>query len=197
MSLAAERDRLKDIKTEMCRRREFDGSEKNCKQQQQHQAPLPAVAQKEQTFEVADGPHARRNDDPNVATAIHSQSIDKRDLDELPPHNRKETLSSAHTEPSHVFYPSNNWATATHHIGSSTPSVRSEHAACNTAEHMSLKSRLIAGNPDKGAADSSAADVLNVSVGAASSQSCSSRGFSVPPPMRNISGRESKSIFAF
>lgn len=35
VSLAAERDRLKDIKNEMARRREFDGSEKNFKSQPQ------------------------------------------------------------------------------------------------------------------------------------------------------------------
>lgn len=33
--MAAERDRLKDIKNEMARRREFDGSEKNFKAQPQ------------------------------------------------------------------------------------------------------------------------------------------------------------------
>lgn len=191
VSLAAERDRLKDIKNEMSRRREFDGSEKNCKQRQQ-QLTLPNVTQKEQAFETNDSAHTRKNDDANIA-ASYSHLGDKRVLNESP-HNRKEMLSSSQAEPSHILYTPNNWSAATHHIGSSTSSIRSDNVACNPTEEVSSKTRLIVGNQDKGTADSGAADVLNVSIGAASSQSCSSRGFSVPPPMRNISGRESKSL---
>lgn len=45
----------------------------------------------------------------------------------------------------------------------------------------------------KDSTDSGAAE-LNMSVEAASTQSCSSRGFSVPPPMRNIGTRDGKFI---
>lgn len=44
-------------------------------------------------------------------------------------------------------------------------------------------------HPGKESTDSGAAE-LNMSVEAGSTQSCSSRGFSVPPPMRNISTRD-------
>lgn len=46
VSLAAERDRLKDIKNEMARRRDYDGSEKNFKPQ-----PIP-TPQHQQLDEV-------------------------------------------------------------------------------------------------------------------------------------------------
>lgn len=48
-------------------------------------------------------------------------------------------------------------------------------------------------NQGKDSTDSGAAE-LNMSVEAASTQSCSSRGFSVPPAMRNIGARDGEFI---
>lgn len=169
VTLAAERDRLKDIKNEMARRREFDGSsEKNLKQQQTHHIhpqPSTSAVQKEQIL------------DSNFLQK-------KNDVEKLIPHEsprvNKEPLHSADG----LLYSPNNWSNRQN--ASSTPSLRSSHGGC----HQSDKPIPNNCNQGKDSTDSGAVDMLNMSIEAGSMQSCSSRGYSVPPPMRNISGRE-------
>lgn len=182
VTLAAERDRLKDIKNEMARRRDFDGSDKNLKQQQQqtqqiHPQPLQlpssssVVVQKEQ---ILDSNFLQKKNDP-----------EKSILNETPRSNKEPIQSSADGQ---LFSP-NNWSNRQN--ASSTPSLRSSHGGgCQQSENPLNKVSLVNCNQGKDSADSGAADMLNMSIEAASLQSCSSRGYSVPPPMRNISGRE-------
>lgn len=175
VTLAAERDRLKDIKNEMARRREFDGSEKNVKQQQQtHQIhPLPmqlqqpstSVVQKEQ---ILDTNFIQKKNEMEKPVALESPRVNKE------------------TPQNGLLYSPNNWSNRQN--ASSTPSLKSSHGACNQSDSQSNKPIL--GNPGKDSIDSGAVDMLNMSIEAGSLQSCSSRGFSVPPPMRNISGRD-------
>lgn len=177
---------MKDIKNEMSRRRDFDGSEKNFKQLQNHLAS-PNISQKDHSFDLNCGPQPKRNDGSINSTS--QNPLDKGDLNESA-HIRKDQMSSSqHSD--NIFFSPNNWTTPTRQNASSTPSIRSVHGACNQSD-ISTKAPLSASNLGKDSADSGAADVLNMSVEAASSQSCSSRGFSVPPPMRSISGRESQ-----
>lgn len=60
VSLAAERDRLKDIKNEMARRREFDGSEKNFKPQPQPD-DVPNEAKASLTLNTKRAPKPQEN----------------------------------------------------------------------------------------------------------------------------------------
>lgn len=178
--MAAERDRLKDIKNEMSRRRDMDGSEKNLKQQQQtnqiHPQLIPtpqpstSVVQKEQ---ILDTNFMQKKNDVEKSVSNESQRLNK------------ESIQPVDSAP---LYSPNNWSNRQN--ASSTPSLRSSHGGCNQSENPLNKANLVNGNQGKDSTDSGAADMLNMSIEAASLQSCSSRGFSVPPPMRNI--RESK-----
>lgn len=168
VTLAAERDRLKDIKNEMARRREFDGSsEKNLKQTHQiHPQPSTSAVQKEQ---ILDSNFLQKKND--VEKPIPHES----------PRVNKEPLQSADG----LLYSPNNWSNRQN--ASSTPSLRSGHGGgCNQPD------KAIPNNCNQGkdSNDSGAVDMLNMSIEAGSMQSCSSRGYSVPPPMRNISARE-------
>ncbi|XP_055319156.1 uncharacterized protein LOC129576957 isoform X5 [Sitodiplosis mosellana] len=167
VTLAAERDRLKDIKNEMARRREFDGSsEKNLKQQQTHHIhpqPSTSTVQKEQ---ILDSNFLQKKNDVEKGIPHELQRVNK------------EPLQSADG----LLYSPNNWSNRQN--ASSTPSLRSSHGGCNQSE------KPIPNNCNKDSTDAGAVDMLNMSIEAGSLQSCSSRGYSVPPPMRNISGRE-------
>lgn len=187
MSLAAERDRLKDIKNEMTRRRDLDGSDKNFRQLQNH-LHQPNITQKEHAFEVSNSPFTKKIDGGSNISASHNH-IEKIDLNESPQSKKAPLSSTLHAE--NLFFSPNNWATALRQNASSTPSIPSAHGIAHQSEHLSLKTPVAACNAGKESSDSGAVDVLNMSVEAPSSQSCSSRGFSVPPPMRSISGRES------
>lgn len=179
MTLAAERDRLKDIKNEMARRRDFDGSEKNLKQQQTQpihpqqqplQLPQPSTsAQKEQ---ILDSNFMQKKNDIEKQLPIESPRVNKE------PSQPNESL----------LYSPNNWSNRQN--ASSTPSLRSSHGGCNQSDSQSNKPTPISCNQGKDSTDSGAVDMLNMSIEAGSLKSCSSRGYSVPPPMRNISGRE-------
>lgn len=180
--MAAERDRLKDIKNEMARRREFDGSsEKNLKQQQQqqlqqthqiHPQPSTSAVQKEQ---ILDSHFLQKKND--VEKQISHES----------PRVNKEPLQSADG----LLYSPNNWSNRQN--ASSTPSLRSSHGGCNQSDKPIPNNS----NQCKDSTDSGAVDMLNMSIEAGSMQSCSSRGYSVPPPMRQISGREGKLFIQF
>lgn len=160
----------------MARRRELDGSEKNLKQLQTHQIhpqplqlpqPSTSIVQKEQ---ILDTNFMQKKND-----------VDKSIVNESPRTN-KEPLPPADG----LLYSPNNWSNRQN--VSSTPSLRSSHGGCNQSDSQSNKPNLV--NQGKDSTDSGAADVLNMSIEAASLQSCSSRGFSVPPPMRTISARD-------
>lgn len=166
VSLAAERDRLKDIKNEMARRREYDSSEKNIKQQQQQQND---VHLKEQDIEV----------EYENKKKEYRAMVDNLNSSE----NQREKKSGSEPIDS-LFYPGN-WNRNKN--PSTTSSLRGEGRQSDT---LSKKTTLSSCNPGKDSADSGAADVLNMSLEAGSLQSGSSRGFSVPPPMRNINARE-------
>lgn len=191
VTLAAERDRLKDIKNEMTRRRDFDSSEKNLKQQQQQQqhanqsvhSPLQlpsasgvggGIVQKEH---ILDSNFMQKKIDADKLISNEAQRMNKESVD------------------SQLYSPTNNWSNR-QNISSSTPSLRSSHGGGagggTQSENPINKINLVNCNQLQGkeSADSGAADMLNMSIEAASMQSCSSRGYSVPPPMRNIAGRE-------
>lgn len=178
VTLAAERDRLKDIKNEMARRREFDGSEKNLKPQQQthqiHPQPLqmPQPSTSVQKEQIIDSNFIQKKID-----------IEKPVPTESPRVINKEPLQSSDG----LLYSPNNWSNRQN--ASSTPSLRSSHG-CNQSDSQSNKPNQISASQCKDSTDSGAVDMLNMSIEAGSLQSCSSRGYSVPPPMRNISGRE-------
>ncbi|XP_031627624.1 putative uncharacterized protein DDB_G0277255 isoform X2 [Contarinia nasturtii] len=164
VTLAAERDRLKDIKNEMARRREFDGSEKNLKQQQTHQInpqPSTSAGQKEQ---ILDSNFLQKKNDVEKSIPNEIQRINK------------EPLQSADG----LLYSPNNWS---NRQNASTPSLRSDNLSHKPNPN-------ICNNQGKDSADSGAVDMLNMSIEAGSLQSCSSRGYSVPPPMRTISARD-------
>lgn len=65
VSLAAERDRLKDIKNEMARRREFDGSEKNFKPQPEE---VPNEVKANLTLNTKRAPKPQENNNNNEMT---------------------------------------------------------------------------------------------------------------------------------
>lgn len=177
VSLAAERDRLKDIKNEMVRRRDYDGSEKNLKQQQDH-STQPNIAQKDQSFDFNYG--QKKKECQNLA--------DKIEISDSP---RMKKEGSAQPSDNLFFSPSN-WSNRQN--ASSTPSLRSSHGGCHQSDGIPVKPSFSTCNQGKDSTDSGAVDVLNMSAEAASLQSCSSRGFSVPPPMRSISGRDMSSL---
>lgn len=182
VSLAAERDRLKNIKNEMSRRRDYDhGSEKNFKQQQ-----LQLGASAVTVAASAASPLKDSNDD-----------LDYVDNNNTNDHNKKEPLAN---DPS-LFFATNWPATTTrqpsvnaslpprhHHHADAAPTVIKPPSAqiatrltasetapaelCNTLRDRNSSTRAV-----------DAADVVSL-------KSESSRGFSVPPPMRNISTRD-------
>lgn len=185
VTLAAERDRLKDIKNEMARRRDFDGSEKNVKQQQTQQIhpqpmqipqPSTSVVQKEQ---ILDTNFMQKKNDVEKPMSNDSQRMNK------------ETVQPVDAQ----LYSPNNWSNCQN--ASSTPSLRSSHGGCTQSENPLNKVNLVNCTQGKDSTDSGAADMLNMSIEAASLQSCSSRGYSVPPPMRNIREGKIENHFRF
>lgn len=173
VSLAAERDRLKNIKNEMARRRD-DGSEKNFKQQQQQLTAASSIP-KDQDLETEY--EAKKNEFQNIVEKLDSNETGR---------PKKESSQP----PEALFYAANNWPSSRQHNASSTSSLRSGNADGQQSDTLSTKPAPSNCNQGKDSADSGAADVLNMSVEAGSLQSGSSRGFSVPPPMRNIGGRD-------
>lgn len=182
VSLAAERDRLKNIKNEMSRRRDYDhGSEKNFKQQQLQLGASAAIA-----AVSASSPLKDSNDD-----------LDYVDSNNTNDHIKKEPLAA---DPSLFF--TTNWPAAPsarqssinaslpprhHHVDAVSTPVKPSAAqiatrlAANTTAPAELCNALRERNSSTRAVD--AADVVSL-------KSESSRGFSVPPPMRNISTRD-------
>lgn len=185
MTLAAERDRLKDIKNEMARRREFDGSEKNVKQQQNQQQQQAHPIHPQPSQPSTSVPKEQILDSNFIQKKIE---IEKQLPISESPRVNKEPLQREPLQPNDGRYSPNNWSNRQN--ASSTPSLRSSHGGCNQSE--SNKPIPLSCNQGKDSTDSGAVDMLNMSIEAASLQSCSSRGYSVPPPMRNISGREGK-----
>lgn len=182
VTLAAERDRLKDIKNEMARRREFDGSEKNVKQQQNQQ--------QQQAHPIHPQPLQPSTSVPKEQI-LDSNFIQKKiEIEKQLPISESPRVNKEPLQPNDGLYSPNNWSNRQN--ASSTPSLRSSHGGCNQSESQSNKPIPLSCNQGKDSTDSGAVDMLNMSIEAASLQSCSSRGYSVPPPMRNISGREGK-----
>lgn len=189
ISLAAERDRLKDIKNEMFRRREVE-ADKNIKAKRETNAsavagPAAVCSAKEQ----------HDQDGLKSEYAAKKMEFDKlvEKLDNDRENRRVRELSQTDTLKNEavsdvMVSPENNWRQQPEHISASS-SIRSGQ------ERHSMPPSSTKQNPTNGAikgkdsTDSGAADVLGMSVDAGSMRSGSSRGFSVPPPMRNI-GRD-------
>lgn len=171
----------------MVRRRECDTSEKNVLKQQQH-TNQQSLAQSPLQLPSASGTTAHK--EHILDSNFMHKKIDGDKLNETQRSN-KESLDSQ------LYSPTTNWSNR-QNVASSTPSLRSGHGGAGDGgggvstqpEHPINKVNLANYNQGKESADSGAADVLNMSIEAASMQSCSSRGYSVPPPMRNIAGRE-------
>lgn len=165
----------------MARRRDVDSqnsSEKNLKQQQTQQIhPQPLQLQQTSTSavqkeQILDTNFLQKNNDVDKSISHESPRVNK------------ESIQSADG----LLYSPNNWSNRQN--ASSTPSLRSSHGGCNQLDNQSNKPNLVNCNQGKDSTDSGAVDMLNMSIEAGSLQSCSSRGYSVPPPMRTISGRE-------
>lgn len=186
VTLAAERDRLKDIKNEIVRRNEEKDS--NMKQNvallrghkelhQQHQLQLQHQHEQEDLMKAQYEAKKKEFDKlvekldvASSAVAVDQANAEKKEMDA-------------------IYYPET-WRRA--QDASSASSVRSGLGGGRPSEPPATK--LTGGNSlnqGKDSADSGAADVLGMSVDANSLQSGSSRGFSVPPPMRNINARDS------
>lgn len=178
VSLAAERDRLKNIKNEMSRRRDYDqGPEKNFKQQH-----LQLGASAATVAASAASPLKDSNDD-----------LDYADNNNTNGHNKKEPLAA---DPS-LFFATNWPATATrqaslpprHHHHADGPPTGIKPTAAQNATRLpaseTVPAELSTALRDRNSATRAvdAADVVSL-------KSESSRGFSVPPPMRNISTRD-------
>lgn len=152
--LAGERDRLKDIKNEMTRRRDFENSEKNVVQK----PTQPQHVCDENKFDASD---ARR-------------------------YNKKAEPVSDRS-----FYDNENWQQNLN--GSIASSLQSgRYADGRQSDGLSSKppNQGAAGQCKESTDSNGGRDALNMSIEAASLHSGSSRGFSVPPPMRNIGNRE-------
>lgn len=198
VTLAAERDRLKDIKNEMTRRREFDSSEKNLlKQQQQQQQQL--TNQQNHVYsplQLSSASGSIVQKEHILDSNFMHKKIDADKLNDTQRSNKESVDSQSYSQ---LYSPTNNWSNRPN-VSSSTPSLRSSYGGGGGAgggggvgtqsEHPRNKINLVSCNQGKESADSGAVDMLNMSIEAASMQSCSSRGYSVPPPMQNISGRE-------
>lgn len=176
--LAGERDRLKDIKNEMTRRRDYsDSSEKNVKQKQHSQPPQ----QQQQQQQSQQSQH------------MHNQSHlydEKFDANEARRFVKKSTVEPV----DRLFYEPENWQQNLN--GSAASSLQSGRYG-DGRPLVSLSNKPPSGAQGKDSNDSGAPDVLNMSVEAASLHSGSSRGFSVPPPMRNIDNREAGKFVNF
>lgn len=154
VSLAAERDRLKNIKNEMSRRRDYDhGSEKNFKQQQLQLGASAVTAAVPSSSPLKDS-----HDD-----------FDYADNNNANDHTKKEPLVAD----SSLFFATNWPATAARQtsINASLPPRHHHVDVASTAAKPTATQTV------------DAADVLSL-------KSESSRGFSVPPPMRNIGTRD-------
>lgn len=194
VTLAAERDRLKGIKNEMSRRREFDSSEKNLLKQQQHQQQLQHTNQQNHVQLPLQLPSSSGNIVQKEHILDSNFMHKKIDTDKLSS-NEMQRIKSID---SRQYSPTNNLSNR-QNVSSSTPSLRSSchgggggsaSAGGIQSEQLMSKVNLMNCNQGKESTDSGAVDMLNISIDAGSMQSCSSRGYSVPPPMRNITGRE-------
>lgn len=185
VTLAAERDRLKDIKNEIVRRNEEKDS--NMKQNvavlrghkelhQQHQLQLQHQQEHEDLMKAQYEAKKKEFDKlvekldvASSAVAVEQANAEKKEMDV-------------------IYYPET-WRRG--QDASSASSVRSGLGGGRQSEPPTKPTGGISQNQGKDSADSGAADVLGMSVDANSLQSGSSRGFSVPPPMRNINARDS------
>lgn len=195
ISLAAERDRLKDIKNEMFRRREVE-ADKNSKSKRETNVSSPVAG----TAAVCSAKEQHDQDVLKSAYAAKKMEFDKlvEKLDNDRENRRARELSQTDTlkneEVSDVMLsPESNWRQPPENI-SAASSVRSgqgRHSMPSSSNKQNPTNGPIKG---KDSTDSGAADVLGMSVDAGSMRSGSSRGFSVPPPMRNI-GRDARTMF--
>lgn len=185
VTLAAERDRLKDIKNEIARRNEEKDS--NMKQNiavlrghkelhQQHQLQLQHQHEQEDLMKAQYEAKKKEFDKlvekldvASSAVAVEQANAEKKEMDV-------------------IYYPET-WRRG--QDASSASSVRSGLGGGRQSEPPTKPTGGNSLNQGKDSADSGAADVLGMSVDANSLQSGSSRGFSVPPPMRNINARDS------
>lgn len=185
ISLAAERDRLKDIKSEMVRRREYDSSEKNLKQQQQQHQHQHQQQQQETNLKAHDleaEPEIRKKEFRSMVNNFNS-------------HESARDKKSGSAEPTDsLFFSPVNW---TQNKSPSTTSSLKSAGKTDGQQPYSLSKKPAPSNCNQGkdSADSGAADVLNMSLEAGSLQSGSSRGFSVPLSLRNINAREGSKFF--
>lgn len=175
ISLAQERDRLKDIKNEIYRRNE--GNEKNIKQNRDLSAH-PSNKEQEQDLMLKSEYEAKKKEFEKLVEKLDTSEECSNQLSNL-------------DKSDDIYYP-DNWRRV--HNLSSTSSLRSGQGG-HQSEPSSSKPNQSSLNQGKDSTDSGAADVLGMSVEAGSLQSGSSRGFSVPPPMRNIGARDSSKCF--
>lgn len=198
VTLATERDRLKDIKNEITRRNEGAAaaaasvatSEKNITKRDVRSVAHQKDLQQEQDILLKAEYEAKKKE--------FEKLVEKLDA------NTAGGTSTLVTEPSLVcgdkqkdlsdviFYPEN-WRRGQQNV-SSTSSLRSGHGG-RQSEPPTKPNQSSSQTQGKDSADSGAADVLGMSADANSLQSGSSRGFSVPPPMRTIGARDASTLY--
>lgn len=183
VTLAAERDRLKDIKNEITRRNEGATA-----------APTPSSGAIDKNITKRDVRSVINNDNQQDHSDILLKSeyeAKKKEFEKLV--EKLDAGTTATTEqlekPNDVIFYPENWRRGQQNV-SSTSSLRSGHGG-RQSEPLT-KPNLTSSQQTQGkdSADSGAADVLGMSADAGSLQSGSSRGFSVPPPMRTIGARD-------
>lgn len=176
VSLAVERDRLKDIKNEMYRRREAETINNKNMKQKHDPSRAPEQDLLKSDYEL------KKKEFENLVVKLDT-------MDEMTG-NAHETGKKDHGE--HSGFYTGNWRPGQN--VSSASSLRSTHERERQSVPPSLKQNLPPSNVQQGkdSTDSGAADVLGMSVDAGSLQSGSSRGFSVPPPLRTISSRDAR-----
>lgn len=169
VSLAAERDRLKNIKNEMSRRRDFEhGPEKNFKQQQ-----LQLGASAVTAAVSSASPLKESNDD-----------LDYVDNSNANDHVKKEPLAA---DPSLFF--ATNWPPTATRQASLPPRHHHVDAVAAATAIKPASAQIVATR----LSTNETAPIVERAVDTAdalSLKSESSRGFSVPPPMRNINTRD-------
>lgn len=227
VTLAAERDRLKDIKNEMRRNEELTVKQNVPPQQvvavahatmephhlqpqqiEQQRMKSEYEAKKKEFDKLVEKLDAAANvggsglvAPPVMDVNMHQQSLPQRkkdehnivDVDYYPENwNRREMSANADVSSSSSVHSGGGdggrLRQMSEHRGNSNKHGGSHHHHHHHQQHHH--------QPGKHSADSGAADVMGgISVDAGSMQSGSSRGFSVPPPMRNLGPRDSCKYF--
>lgn len=189
ISLAAERDRLKDIKNEMFRRREIE-ADKNSSTKREVNVCLATNNNDVSCLTTA--ATNDQNDRDNLQSECNAKKMQFDNLvQKLDNDREKRRLKEAQKNDQQnielMFSPDVAWrSAATQNNMSASSSVRSgqdPHSMPSSSNKPPHANSVAKG---KDSTDSGAADVLGMSVDAGSLRSGSSRGFSVPPPMRNM-----------